>query len=81
VIIDDEEDLLDVMRMVLERKGIAVQSFSAPPSLQEVEALAPRVIFLDLLLKASTARRFAGPSRTTRPPPMCGGDALAPLPC
>lgn len=51
LIFDDEEDILEVFRLILEPEGFEVHLFSHPfTDIQEIERLAPDLIILDLVM-------------------------------
>lgn len=50
MVVDDDEDLLRMAKLVLERKGFHVETRNAAPDWQDLQRTAPAVIFMDIAL-------------------------------
>jgi DNA-binding response OmpR family regulator len=60
LIIDDDTDILQVVRMILRKNGFKAVTFSSPPSnfVEEVMAINPTVIILDVQLGGYDGREL-----------------------
>ena len=48
MLVDDDQDLLWLLRRVLVKQGLDVQSFSSAPSVDMVKEIHPAVLFMDV---------------------------------
>ncbi len=58
LIIDDEEGILDAMRIVLESEGFKPIVRATPPAIKQIIEINPDIILLDLLLRGEMGQDY-----------------------
>ena len=54
MVVDDDKDLLWLLKRVLVKQGLDVQSFASAPTVEMVNAIHPAVLFLDVEIGAES---------------------------
>lgn len=60
MLVDDDQDLLWLLRRVLIKQGLNVKSFSSAPSVAMVKEIHPAVLFLDVEIGQESGEEVCG---------------------
>ena len=60
MVVDDDQDLLWLLRRVLVKQGLKVQSFSSAPSVDMVKEIHPAVLFMDVEIGQESGEEVCG---------------------